>query len=91
MPSSYGDDLADVVSKAIGRLTVRNRSREQALPISREVIRFSANAIRAVHRGDLDEADKLIAQGRGRSAKTTPRFTPPLSCPTLARNSPRPT
>ena len=66
MPSSYGDDLADVVSKAIGRLTVRNRSREQALPISREVIRFSANAIRAVHRGDLDEADKLIAQGRGR-------------------------
>ncbi|MCH1922247.1 hypothetical protein L9G15_22855, partial [Shewanella sp. A3A] len=44
----------------------RNRDREQALSVSREVIRFSANAIRAVHRGDFDDARDLIGKGAAR-------------------------
>jgi translin len=44
------------------QLTVRNLARERALSISREVIRLSANAIRAVHRAEFDEARRLIKQ-----------------------------
>jgi translin len=36
-------------------------AREQALPAARRSIRASANAIRAIHRGDFDRADELIA------------------------------
>ena len=53
MPSDYSDDLSQIASEAIEALTVRHQAREQALAVSREVIRFSANAIRAVHRGDF--------------------------------------
>ena len=36
-------------------------AREQALPAARRSIRASANAIRAIHRGEFDRADELIA------------------------------
>ena len=72
MPSPYGADLAAIGTRAIERLTERNRAREQALGISREVVRFSANAIRAVHREDFDEARRLIDQAAARLAETDP-------------------
>lgn len=37
-------------------------AREQALPAARRSIRASANAIRAVHRGELERAAELIAE-----------------------------
>ncbi len=66
MPSPYGDSLAAIGAKAIERLTLRNSAREQGLSISREVTRLSANAIRAVHRQELDEAGRLIGVARQR-------------------------
>lgn len=45
-------------------LGAKHRSREQALPLCREVIRYSANAIRALHRGEYEDAESLIDQGR---------------------------
>ena len=72
MPSSYGANLATIASRSIERLTDRNRARERALTISREVVRFSANAIRAVHRGELDEAGRLIEQAALRLEETEP-------------------
>jgi translin len=39
-------------------------ARERALPAARRSIRASANAIRAIHRGDLDEAHRLMEQSR---------------------------
>jgi translin len=72
MPSPYSDDLADIGSQAIEQLTVRNRAREQALAISREVIRFSANAIRAVHRGQFDVAQDVVNQAGLRLKETEP-------------------
>ena len=72
MPSQYGADLAAIATRAIERLTRRNQAREQALAISREVIRFSANAIRAVHRADLDEAKRLIEQAGQRLKEAEP-------------------
>lgn len=62
MPSRYSPDLTTIAAKAVEKLTVRNQARERALAISREVIRLSANAIRAVHRAEFDEASRLIAQ-----------------------------
>ncbi len=72
MPSPYGSDLNSIGAEAIERLTERNHAREQGLAVSREVVRFSANAIRAVHREDFDEALRLIGLARERLEETAP-------------------
>jgi translin len=48
----------------------KNAARERALPLCRDSIRFSANAIRAVHRNDFETARALVGQSgeRVRSA-----------------------
>ena len=72
MPSRYSDELAEISEQAVQLLGLRNQAREQALPASREVIRFSANAIRAVHRGEFDEASKLLERAAQRLKDTEP-------------------
>lgn len=47
-----------------------NRVREEALQVSREVIRLSANSIRASHREDFDDACELKAQARKKVDET---------------------
>jgi len=66
MPSRYQSVLSEIGIAVINELTDRNNDREQALSVSREVIRFSANAIRAVHRGEFDDAKELIKKGDAR-------------------------
>ena len=39
-------------------------AREAALAAARKAIRSSANAIRAIHRGEADEAERLMAEAR---------------------------
>jgi translin len=46
------------------RFDEKMRAREAALPASRQAIRSSANAIRAIHRGDRDEAGRLMDEAR---------------------------
>ena len=70
MPSRYSDYLTAIGNSAIEQLTSRNRDREEGLSVSREVIRSSANAIRAVHRSDFDEASRLIDSARARLAES---------------------
>ena len=72
MPSRYSNHLSQIGTAVIDELTKRNRDREQALSVSREVIRFSANAIRAVHRGDFDDARELIGKGAARLQDAEP-------------------
>jgi translin len=62
-PASPGDLLAlsDPVRR---RFVARHEARETALGASRDAIRAAANAIRAVHRAELDRADALIADAR---------------------------
>ncbi len=72
MPSPYNDQLSDMVAGSIQRLAQRHRAREKALSVSREVIRFSANAIRAVHRDQYEEAAGLIGQAAARLKETEP-------------------
>ena len=66
MPSRYQSVLSEIGTAVINELTERNSDREQALSVSREVIRLSANAIRAVHRGAFDDAKELIKKGDAR-------------------------
>ena len=42
----------------------KNVAREKALPLCRDAIRFSANAIRAVHRNDFETAQTLVDKAR---------------------------
>ena len=72
MPSPYSARLSQIAAQAIDQLNSRHRAREQALAVSREVIRFSANAIRAVHRAEFDEARRLIQEGGARLKDTRP-------------------
>ncbi len=72
MPSRYNEKLTSIATEATDQLTLRHQAREQALAISRAVIRFSANAIRAVHRGEFEEARLLIQQAGQRLEETRP-------------------
>lgn len=57
-------DLDDLINDLHRRFDAIVVAREQALPAARRSIRSSANAIRAVHRGELDRADELIGASR---------------------------
>jgi translin len=56
-PTSILDPLGDKVRSFF---SAEDSAREEGLRLSRESIRFSANAIRAVHRGEYDPAKDLI-------------------------------
>ena len=70
MPTRYSSKLLAMSAAAVDQLTARNLAREQALVISRQVIRNSANAIRAVHRNDFSEASRLILEASGLLTET---------------------
>jgi translin len=55
------DGLSDALHE---RFDAKTAARERALPAARRSIRASANAIRAVHRGEFETARSLIAESR---------------------------
>ncbi|HWH32737.1 MAG TPA: hypothetical protein VNU01_08700 [Egibacteraceae bacterium] len=55
-------DLSRLRDDIDARLAAKHAAREAALPEARKAIRFAANAIRAVHRGERDDAQALLAQ-----------------------------
>jgi translin len=57
-------DLDDLSRELHGRFDAKNAARERVLPAARRSIRASANAIRAIHRVELDRARALIADSR---------------------------
>jgi translin len=57
-------DLDGLTQDLHQRFDRKTAAREQALPAARRAIRASANAIRAIHRGEFDTADPLIADAR---------------------------
>src|SRR5215207_7503320 len=60
--SSFG--LESIEDWARAELDRKNAAREQALRSSRELVRCSANTIRAVHRREFSVAEELLAQAR---------------------------
>jgi translin len=57
-------DLDGIAEDVHARFAERMRARERALPASRSAIRSCANAIRAIHRGELDLAHRLLDQAK---------------------------
>jgi translin len=47
----------------------KDHAREQALPLARAVIRNSADAIRAIHRGEFDQAAPRLTESRDHLAR----------------------
>jgi len=54
--------LGSIIEQVEASLEAKNAAREQALARSRELVRCSANTIRAVHRGEYDEARDMLAK-----------------------------
>ena len=57
-------DLDGIAEDIHARFAERMRARERALPASRTAIRSCANAIRAIHRGELDLAHRLMDEAK---------------------------
>ena len=56
------DGLDEIAESAREHFTAKHGAREKALPLCRETVRLSANAIRCVHRRDFAAAEELIAR-----------------------------
>lgn len=62
--SGLTDNLEPIAERIRESFTAKDTAREQVLPLYREVIRHSGNAIRAVHRQEFDQAGKLLGSAR---------------------------
>lgn len=58
------DQLDPIMDNVRAVFADKNAAREKALPLCREAIRHSANAIRAVHRTEFGQAEELIGRVR---------------------------
>ncbi len=58
------DTIHTIGDRIVTRLEGTNAARERALAETRQIVRMSANAIRAVHRNDFGEAERLLQQAR---------------------------
>jgi len=55
----------DIIAEQIRKdLIAKDEAREKLLPLCRDVIRFSSNAIRAVHRREFESAEELLKDAR---------------------------
>jgi translin len=62
--SSITPKLESIAQRIRSSFTAKDAAREKALRLCREVIRYSANAIRAVHRGEFDNSRSLLEEAR---------------------------
>lgn len=58
------DNLQAIGEKALAHLEEKNAARDEALQLSRTLIRHCAHAIRAVHRGERGPAQEQLAEAR---------------------------
>ena len=58
------ENLENLAEKIRLYFSTKDKAREKALRLSREIIRYSANAIRAVHRQEKLNAEQLLASAQ---------------------------
>jgi len=58
------DNLDSIADRIRESFSAKDAAREKVLPLCRESIRYSSNAIRAVHRQELDQARALLQSAR---------------------------
>lgn len=63
-PVADTSPLDEIIPRILGNFAEKNSAREKSLAASRTIIRMSANAIRAVHRGEFAEAAALLNSAR---------------------------
>ncbi|MGH2608408.1 MAG: haloacid dehalogenase, partial [Tepidiformaceae bacterium] len=56
--------LETIIPRVLDHFAEKNAAREKTLAASRTLIRQSANAIRAVHRGEFDKAEAMLDEAR---------------------------
>lgn len=56
--------LDTIIPRILANFAEKNEARERALAASRTLIRQSANAIRAVHRGEFEQAAAMLDEAR---------------------------
>ena len=61
---SIRGQLEPIMEHVRARFADKHQARERALPLCREALRHSANAIRAVHRQEFTHAEELIERAR---------------------------
>jgi translin len=57
-------NLQTTTADILGRFDILSAARDRALTEGRQIIRLSANTVRAVHRGELAEAASLLAEAK---------------------------
>jgi len=57
---TLANQLDQIGGRIIDNFRGKYQARDRALAHGRDIIRHSANAIRAVHRGDMEEAERLL-------------------------------
>jgi translin len=58
------DNLDNIAEQLRQELTARDEAREKLLPLCRDAIRYSSNAIRAVHRQEFKQAEESLKTAR---------------------------
>ncbi|MDP2919474.1 MAG: haloacid dehalogenase [Dehalococcoidia bacterium] len=58
------DNLDAIADRIRAVFAAKDAARERILPLCREVIRYSSNAIRALHRQEMDDARKMLEEAR---------------------------
>ena len=68
-------ELAQIIEDIRGEFTAKNQVRDATLNRSRELIRYCALSIRAVHRHEWPEAEQMLATARQAAAVMTADLT----------------
>ena len=61
---NYIDKISEIAGRAYQDFEARTLARDNALTKARSLTRHSANAIRAIHRGEVDEAHSQLQEGQ---------------------------
>jgi translin len=62
--SDITNSLELIAEKLRLSLAAKDAAREKALPVCREVIRYSGNSIRTIHRHEFEKADEMLETAR---------------------------
>ena len=73
--------LETIIPRILDHFAAKNAAREQALSASRAIIRMSANSIRAVHRGEFEQAAQQLDEAK------QVRDAAVAACPALGREA----
>jgi len=58
------DNLDAIADRIRAAFSAKDAARERILPLCREVIRYCSNAIRALHRQEMEGSQKMLAEAR---------------------------